>query len=82
MSVVEFKKKTRWDAANVLDCLEITKEAIKNKGVPDSILIIPIAGDYASFFLGGKEMTSIEVVGVLELIKNDVLLGGGIMEDE
>ena len=81
MSVVEFKKKKQWDANNVLDCLEITKQAILNKGPPDSILIIPIAENYASFFIGGKEMSSVEVIGVLELVKNDILLGGGDIDE-
>jgi hypothetical protein len=76
MSVVEFKKKRAWNADNILDCLEITKDAIERQGTPDSILIIPISKDHAGFFLGGKEMSSAEVVGILELVKMDILLGG------
>lgn len=80
MSVVEFKRKKTWDASNCYDCLEITKQAMQNKGEPESILIIPISSDGVAFFIGGKEMSSIEVIGVLELVKNDILLGG--LEDE
>lgn len=82
MSVVEFKKKRRWDANNVLDCLEITKEAIakalaNGQGAPDTVLIVPCWDSHIQFHIGGKEMSSAEVIGILELVKNDIALGGG-----
>lgn len=77
MSVVKFPNKRKWDAENVFDCLEIVKEAMQKNGAPDSILFIPVTEDGVMFYFGGKEMSSAEVIGILELVKNDVALGGG-----
>lgn len=78
MSVVEFKKKRQWDANNVLDCLEIVKESIiKHGNPPDSVLIIPCWDNHVQFHIGGKEMSSAEVIGIIELVKNDIALGVG-----
>lgn len=78
MTVVQFQKKKQWDASNVLDCLEIVKESIlKHGNAPDSVLIIPCWDSHVQFHIGGKEMSSAEVIGIIELVKNDIALGVG-----